>query len=147
MSSVFSQIMAGQLPGNFIWEDELCVVISTIQPASAGHVLVVPREEIDNFIDADPALISHLFQVAQIIGKAQTKVFETTRAGIVVAGFDVPHLHIHVVPANKLSDMSMHSIPMGDPAMIRAAADLLRGQLVDSGYRAQVPEKINKISQ
>lgn len=129
MSTIFTKIINREIPGNFVYEDEKCVVFATIEPISPGHVLVVPREEVDNFVDADPALISHLFQVAQKIGQAATKAFAKERAGILVAGFDVPHLHIHVVPANSAAEMDISRAAAAPQEEIAAAMDRLRAAL------------------
>ncbi|WP_252865333.1 HIT family protein [Mobiluncus mulieris] len=88
--------------GNFAWQDEKCVVFATIEPRSPGHMLVVPREEVDNYLDADPDLLAHLAKIVQIIGQAGCRAFGAPRAFIAVAGFDVPHLHIHVIPTDSL---------------------------------------------
>ncbi|MDO5672268.1 MAG: HIT family protein [Actinomycetaceae bacterium] len=143
MSSIFTKIIAGEIPGNFVWADEQCVAITTIEPCSPGHVMVIPRLEVDNFVDADPALIQHLFTVAQTIGKAAVSAFGVARAGIVVAGFDVPHLHIHVIPADTMGDMNMIGVKMGEGEAIRAAALRLRAALVDGGHGAFVPADVS----
>ena len=75
MSTVFTKIINGELPGNFAWQDEKCVVFATIEPRSPGHMLVVPREEVDNYLDADPDLLAHLAKIVQIIGQAGCRAF------------------------------------------------------------------------
>ena len=66
MSSIFSKIIAGEIPGRFVWKDEKCVAFMDIMPASHGHLLVVPREEIDRWPDLPPELAAHLFAVTRI---------------------------------------------------------------------------------
>ena len=73
MSSVFTKIIAGDLPGHFVWKDEQAVAFMTIQPTRPGHVLVVPRAEVDHWDDLDPELVSHLFLVSQKISHALKK--------------------------------------------------------------------------
>jgi diadenosine tetraphosphate (Ap4A) HIT family hydrolase len=71
-----------------------------------GHVLVVPIEEVDHWIDASPALAAHLFAVAHTIGQAQQQAFDCARVGVIVAGYEVPHAHVHVIPTSSMSELS-----------------------------------------
>ncbi len=106
MSSVFTKILAGDLPGHFLHRDEVCAVFLSINPICPGHALVVPREEVSHWLDLSPEVNSHLMKVAQRVGKAQMEVFQPARVGMIIAGFEVPHTHLHVVPINKESDLS-----------------------------------------
>lgn len=145
MASVFTKIINGEIPGNFVWQDEQCVVFATIEPRSDGHMLVVPREEVDNYLDADPALIAHLSQVAQIIGQAGRDAFNVSRALIVVAGFDVPHLHIHVIPTDSMRVLHPDAKAAGSPDTIKASCDKLRSALIELGFGANVPESLESL--
>jgi diadenosine tetraphosphate (Ap4A) HIT family hydrolase len=104
MASVFTKIINGELPGRFVYEDDEIVAFLTIAPITVGHTLVVPRAEIDNWQDVDPAVFGRVMEVAQLIGKAVVKAFPAERAGVIIAGLEVPHLHVHVFPTNDLSD-------------------------------------------
>ncbi len=104
MSTVFSKIINGELPGRFVYEDDETVAFLTIEPMTQGHTLVVPRAEIDNWQDVDSAVFGRVMAVAQLIGKAVCRAFGTRRAGVIIAGLEVPHLHIHVFPTRSLSD-------------------------------------------
>ena len=105
MSSVFTMIIEGELPGTFVWKDEQCVAFMSINPISFGHTLVVPRDEIDHWTDVPSILQQHLFDVAGKIAVAQKLAFNTKRVGMVIAGFEVPHTHIHLIPMNTMADM------------------------------------------
>ena len=105
MPSVFKMIIQGDLPGTFVWRDERCAAFMSINPIAHGHTLVVPNEEIDHWLDIPLDLQQHLFEVARLIGEAQQRAFRTTRIGLIIAGFEVPHMHIHVIPAQEMSDM------------------------------------------
>ncbi len=130
MSTVFTKIIDGELPGEFIWHDDLCVAFMSINPLKPGHTLVVPRKEIDHWLDAEPDLQAHLFAVAQRIGKAQMAAFSPARIGLVIAGFEVPHLHLHVVPINSLVEMDMSTTPpMVDPQQLQAPAKAIVAHL------------------
>jgi diadenosine tetraphosphate (Ap4A) HIT family hydrolase len=98
-------IIQGDLPGTFVWRDERCAAFMSINPIAHGHTLVVPIDEIDHWLDVPVDLQEHLFGVARRIGQAQQRAFGADRVGLIVAGFEVPHMHIHVIPAQEMSDM------------------------------------------
>jgi len=104
MASVFTKIINGELPGRFVYEDDDIVAFLTIAPITVGHTLVVPRAEIDNWQDVDPAVFGRVMEVSQLIGKAVVRAFPAERAGVIIAGLEVPHLHVHVFPTNNLAD-------------------------------------------
>jgi diadenosine tetraphosphate (Ap4A) HIT family hydrolase len=104
MATVFSKIINGELPGRFVYEDDEVVAFLTIAPMTQGHTLVVPRAEIDQWQDLDPEVFGRVMAVSQLIGKAVCKAFDAERAGVIIAGLEVPHLHVHVFPAYSLTD-------------------------------------------
>ena len=106
VSTVFTMIINGDIPGTFVHRDEHCVVFMSINPMAAGHALVVPIEEIDHWIDASPELAAHLFSVAHRVANAQAEVFDCEKVGMIIAGYEVPHAHIHLVPTNEMSELS-----------------------------------------
>jgi histidine triad (HIT) family protein len=105
MPTIFTRIIDGEIPGTFVWRDDRCVAFMSINPLRAGHVLVVPREEVDHWVDCPPALRDHLMEVAQTIGRAIHEVHEPTKVGFMIAGLEVPHLHIHLVPIDRVHDL------------------------------------------
>lgn len=135
MASVFTRIINGDLPGRFIYRDETVVAFLSIGPVSYGHTLVVPVAEVDQWIDADPDLWAHLSEVAQLVGKAVKQVTGAARVGTLVAGFEVPHLHIHVFGADDMHGFNLS--PEAQVALTDAefdeAADHLRAALRDLG--------------
>lgn len=141
MSTVFSKIIAGELPGRFVWKDPEVVAFLTIAPVAPGHTLVVPRAEVDRWTDLEPELLTRLNEVAQAVGKALLSGFGASRAGYLIAGFEVPHTHIHVFPAN---DMSGFDLSLADPdapaEQSDAAAETIRRSLRELGYGEFVPE-------
>ena len=110
MASVFTMIMNREIPGRFVYEDDAVVAFLTIEPMTQGHTLVVPRDEIDNWQDLDPAVLDRVMHVAQRIGKAVCAAFGSTRAGVIIAGLEVPHLHVHVFPAFNLTDFGFANV-------------------------------------
>ncbi len=110
MTSVFTQIINGELPGRFVYEDDEVVAFLTIQPMTQGHTLVVPRAEIDQWQDVDEAVFGRVMSAAQLIGKAVCRAFDVQRAGVIIAGLEVPHLHVHVFPTRSLSDFGFANV-------------------------------------
>ena len=106
MSSVFTKIIDGEIPGTFVHRDDRCVAFMSINPMAPGHVLVVPIEEVDHWIDASPELAAHLFEVSHRIATAQDRAFDCERIGMIIAGYEVPHAHVHLVPTNEMSELS-----------------------------------------
>ena len=106
MSSVFTKIIDGEIPGTFVHRDDRCVAFMSINPMAPGHVLVVPVEEVDHWIDASPELAAHLFEVSHRIAAAQDRAFDCERIGMIIAGYEVPHAHVHLVPTNEMSELS-----------------------------------------
>ena len=134
MSTVFTKIIEGEFPGTFIWRDDLCVGFMSINPLAPGHVLVVPIEETDHWIDMSPDLAARLMDVARIIGQAQYKAFECERIGLIVAGYEVPHTHVHVIPTTNMSQFSFSNAASSvDPADLESWAESIRAELRTAG--------------
>jgi Diadenosine tetraphosphate (Ap4A) hydrolase and other HIT family hydrolases len=96
---------------------------------------VVPRLEIDHWLDLEPGLLTHLASTAQTIGKAQMAAFKPTRIGLLLAGLEVPHVHFHVVPIREAHDLDFgNQDPNPDPAMMTQAGDSLRQELRRLGF-------------
>ena len=137
--TVFSRIIDGELPAELVWSDEAAVVFLSIAPVTDGHALVVPREQVDQFVDADDALLAHLSRVAAAVGRAQRAAWGAPRVGVVVAGFEVPHLHLHVLPLFREGQVRLDRARQGVPdAEIAAAADRLRAALREAGHGERV---------
>ena len=110
MASVFTMIINREIPGRFVYEDDDVVAFLTIEPMTQGHTLVVPRAEIDNWQDIAPEALQHVMTVAQRVGKAVCQAFGTERSGLIIAGLEVPHLHVHVFPARDLADFGFANV-------------------------------------
>ena len=143
MATLFTKIIDGEIPGKFAWADELCVAFASIAPISAGHLLVVPRAEVSKFTEADDGLLAHLMQVAAIIGRAQEAAFDAPRAALIVAGFEVPHLHVHVIPAWGEAELSFASArDDASGAELAEATERVRAELRAQGHGANVPAEL-----
>ena len=139
MATLFTKIINGEIPGRFVWADQTCVAFLTIAPLKDGHTMVVSREEIEQWTDAEPATWAHLQEVAQIIGRAQQAEWEAPRAIQLLEGFEVPHLHVHVWPAFSTADVDPRA-KMEDVSDERfeEAAERLRSRLRTDGHGANV---------
>ncbi|MCQ3830527.1 HIT family protein [Microbulbifer elongatus] len=135
MASIFTQIINGDLPGHFVWRDEVAVAIMTIAPIKPGHCLVIPVEEIDHWDDLPAETSAHLMQVASRVAKAQKRVYSPKRVGVMVAGLEVPHTHYHLVPINEIPDLDFALQQQAEPEALAAEAAKIRQALVDLGYR------------
>ena len=105
MSTIFTQILEREIHGHILWEDTKCFAFLDIRPLNRGHTLVVPIQEIDMWTDLPEETASHCMKVAKKIGEAQMKVFKPKRIGLMIAGFEVPHVHLHVIPINDMSNL------------------------------------------
>ena len=101
MPSIFSKIVNGELPAYKVAEDERFLAFLDISPLTKGHVLIIPKKEIDYIFDLDSKKFSTLWCFAQLVAKAMEKVITCERIGIAVIGLEVPHAHIHLVPLTK----------------------------------------------
>ena len=133
MASLFTRIIRGELPGHFVYKDEICVAFLTINPVATGHTLVVPIEEIDEWVDLPTATSSHLMLVARRIGLAQKQLYSCNRVGMIIAGFEIPHCHLHVIPANTMADLSFENAAAHvDPERLSGQAEQLASVLKTS---------------
>ena len=135
MTTIFSRIIAGELPGRFVWRDPRCVGFLSINPLGPGHTLVVPVAEVDQWTDLEPDLAAHLMVVAHAIGAVQRDVFAPERVGLIIAGYEVDHCHIHVIPTWSMADLDFsHAQTDPDAAGLDEAASQLRAGLAAAGH-------------
>lgn len=134
MPTVFTSIIDGEIPGTFVWRDDECVAFLSINPVNPGHTLVVPRIEVDEWTELEPALASHLMTVAQIVGRAVKHVFSPLRVGLLIAGLEVPHTHLHVMPIHAgESDLHLDRAGSASPEELSKHAEKIRSALRDAG--------------
>ena len=104
--SIFSKIISGEIPSYKIKEDENFLAFLDVFPLVKGHVLVVPKMEVDKLFDLDDTLLAAMLIFAKPIAKAIEKAFDCKRCGISVIGLEVPHAHLHLVPINSADDLN-----------------------------------------
>lgn len=106
MPSIFSKIIAGEIPSYTIAENDMFYAFLDVFPLVAGHTLVVPKKETDKFFDLDDAELAAILHFAKPIARAIEKAFPCQRCGIAVLGLEVPHAHLHLVPINAADDLN-----------------------------------------
>ncbi|KQR16744.1 HIT family protein [Cellulomonas sp. Leaf334] len=143
MSTLFTKIIAGELPARFVWADDVAVVLGTIAPITDGHMLVVPRAEIVQLTEAPDDVLAHLMLVAKTIGQAQQQAWSAPRAALLVAGFEVDHMHVHVLPAWGEAELSFRNARTDVPAAeLDDAAERIRTALRAQGHASHVPASL-----
>lgn len=133
--TVFTRIIQGEFPGRFVWRDERVVAFLTIAPLRPGHTLVVPVEQVDQWTDLDPELWAEVARVQQAVGTALMAAFQPVRVGSIIAGLEVPHCHVHLVPIDSESDLNFaHADGSPDPDALDDAAARIRAALRELGH-------------
>lgn len=127
MTTLFTRIIAGQIPGSFVHRDPVAVAFMTINPITDGHLLVVPVREVDQWTDLTDDENRHIFNLAQTLARALKIAFDCNRVGLIIAGYEVPHCHIHVIPTNSLADLNFANAA---ESVDRAVLDDHAGRLV-----------------
>lgn len=113
MPSIFSKIVAGEIPCYRVAETDRCLAFLDVNPIVRGHVLCIPKQEVDYIFDLDDDLFCELHLFAKRVAKGLKKVCPCIKVGEAVVGIDVPHTHIHLVPLNKPGDLSFsHHVEM-----------------------------------
>lgn len=135
MATLFTKIIEGELPGRFVWRDDVCVAFLTIAPLKPGHLLVVPRLEVEHFIDLPDDVWAHVAQVSKTIAKALDAAYQPEKVGMLLAGLEVPHVHVHLCPIWELTDIDFGKVDTDpDPADLDAAAETVRAALRAAGH-------------
>lgn len=105
MSSIFTKIINGEIPGYKIAEDDDFIAILDVNPNAKGHTLCIPKQEINKIFDMEESLYLGLMQFSRKVAKAIEKTVECKRIGVAVVGLEVPHVHVHLIPLNDMEDM------------------------------------------
>ena len=106
MASIFSKIVAGDIPCHQVAENDHCLAFLDIMPLAEGHTLVIPKVEVDRIWDLEPALLSELHVFSQKVALALEDAVPCERVGQAVIGLEVPHAHVHLIPLNAVSDIN-----------------------------------------
>jgi histidine triad (HIT) family protein len=129
MPSIFSRIVAGEIPAHKIAETDEFLAFLDIQPNAVGHTLVIPKQEVDYIFDLDAATYSGLMAFAKTVAVAIEKAVPCKRIGVAVVGLEVPHAHVHLIPLNSMADMNFHNKLKQSEEQLAATAEKIRAQL------------------
>ena len=135
MASIFTQILAGEIPGHFVWRDEHCFSIMTIQPIRQGHLLIIPNEEVNHWDDVPAGVASHMMQVSQLVAKAIKEVIPCKRIGLSIVGLEVPHTHIHLIPIDSMADLDFKNASEMSSELLAQTAAGIRAVLSEQGHK------------
>jgi histidine triad (HIT) family protein len=105
MASIFSKIIAGEIPCYKVQENERFLAFLDIQPLRKGHVLVIPKVEVDNIFDIEDELLGDMMIFSKSVANRIQQNFDCKKVGVTVIGLEVPHAHIHLIPINSVADM------------------------------------------
>ena len=133
MSSLFTRIRQGELPGHLLWNDGTCFAILTIKTIREGLLLVIPHQEVDHWDDMDVALTQHVFTVSRLLSRTMRSLFPCEKVGMMIAGLEVRHAHIHLVPIKAISDLNFSLAEERDEEAQRLTAARIRQSLRDAG--------------
>lgn len=133
MASIFTRIIDREIPGHFLWEDDLCIAIMTIQPIRDGHCMVIPKQEVDHWDDVPEDTARHLMSVCQKVAKAVKAVVPCRRIGLAIVGIEVPHTHIHLMPMDTTADMDFRNAREVSGEALAFTAATIRDVLVAQG--------------
>ncbi len=131
--SVFTKMLKGEIPREIIYKDDVCFVIPTIAPHTEGHVMVIPIKQVANWEDLDPKTYQHCMEVVQKMGKILKKVYQCPKVGLEIVGFEVPHVHINVIPFYKIEDMDHTSAKEVEFTTLQPVAEKIRTAIKQEG--------------
>ena len=129
MASVFSKIVAGDIPAERLAEDDRFLAFLDVRPIRPGHSLVIPKQEIDHFFDLPDDLLADLMVFAKPVANAIRTVTGAARVGCVVVGVEVPHAHLHLVPVDGAHDIDFRRATPAEPEELAALGERIRAAL------------------
>ncbi len=133
--SVFTRIISGEWSGHFVWRTDHVVAIMTIAPIRPGHVLVIPTRQVDRWTDLDASTWAEVTRVAHVVGGVMDDLYPETRVGVIVAGMEVPHCHVHLIPVRHEGELSFAlADTAATPESLAAEADKIRAALKTAGH-------------
>lgn len=130
MPSVFSRIVAGDIPAHKIAETDDYLAFLDVMPTAVGHTLVIPKKEVDYLFNLDDELYTGLMAFAKKIAPAIEKAVPCRRIGVAVIGLEVPHAHVHLIPLNSMADMNFSQKLSPSPEELAQVADKIRAALL-----------------
>lgn len=129
MPSIFSRIVAGEIPAHKLREDDRFLAFLDVRPIRTGHTLVIPKQEIDELFDLPDDLLGGLFVFARPVAAAIKAESGAARVGVAVVGVEVPHAHVHLVPLDDVHDIDFRRAQPADQDELAALAARLRARI------------------
>lgn len=129
MASIFNKIISGEIPCHKLLENEQYFSFLDIRPVNPGHALVIPKKEIDYIFDLDDSLLGGIFNFARPLARAIQKVVPCKKVGIMVAGLEVPHAHVHLIPIQQVGDLAFSRAKAADAEELKQLAEKIRAAL------------------
>ncbi len=126
MTTIFSRIVAGELPAHRVAEDDRFLAFLDIRPIAEGHTLVIPKQETDYLFDLDDAILGDLMVFAKRVAVVLRREVACARVGVMVAGLEVPHAHVHLVPFQEMSQLTFAHAKPADPTALAILAQRIR---------------------
>jgi histidine triad (HIT) family protein len=127
MASIFNKIISGEIPCHKVMEDELHLAFLDINPVRRGHTLVIPKREIDYIFDLDDIALGNLMAFARKVAILLKEALPCLKVGVMVAGLEVPHAHVHLIPIMRVSDLDFQKAAKATEAELKETAALIRG--------------------
>jgi len=129
MPSIFTRIVAREIPAHIVYEDSDFLAFLDIRPIRAGHTLVISKAEVPDVFDLPDPLLEGLLLFARPVARAIQQVTQATRVGMVVIGLEVPHAHVHLVPIDGVNDIDFRRASPASDEELAATADRIRAAL------------------
>lgn len=129
MSTIFMKIIQGEIPCHRLAENDRFLAFLDVRPVAHGHTLVIPKLEVDYLFDLNDELLSEIMIFARPVAKALEKAIPCKRVGIMVAGLEVPHAHVHLIPINAVSDLNFAHSRAAEPGELAEVAEKVRAVL------------------
>ena len=129
MATLFTRIIKGEIPAHKILENDQYLAFLDLRPVNPGHTLVIPKQEVDYIFDMEDELLKGLMVFAKKVAKAIGKAFPCKKVGVMVAGIEVPHAHVHLIPINSVGDLSFTRAKTATPEELSQAAQRIRANL------------------
>ncbi|MCC5845345.1 MAG: HIT family protein [Verrucomicrobia bacterium] len=129
MSTIFTKIIRGEIPSAKLFENDRWLAFLDVRPIARGHALLIPKQETDYIFDLEEDLLSDMLPVARPIAKAIEAAVPCQRVGLMVAGLEVPHCHLHLVPIQSVGDLNFANAAPADPQDLQELAAKIREHL------------------
>jgi len=126
MPTIFTKIINGEIPVHKVMEDDRFLAFLDVRPIVKGHTLVIPKREVDYIFDIDDQTLGDLMAFAKKVAKVLKRGVECKKVGVMVAGLEVPHAHIHLVPINSIGDLNFINAKPADAKELAALAEKLK---------------------